>query len=245
MKDDRAEFAELQRQRSAELAADQDVQATAVELAAKVDEHDYAYVWNWMGVPIIQFPADIVTMQELIWDTRPQLIIETGVARGGSVLMYASILQLLGDGEVLGIDIDIRGHNRGSIEQHPMAHRVRLIEGSSVDPDVVAQAARQAARVERVMVVLDSNHTHEHVLDELRAYGPLVTPGQYLVVADTSVEDLPPAPHRPRPWGKGDNPATARDAYLAETDRFEIDPHVNGKLVLTSSPGGYLRCIVP
>jgi cephalosporin hydroxylase len=187
-------------------------------------------------------PPDIVVLQEIIWETRPQLVIETGVARGGSLVLSASILQLIGDGRVLGIDIDIRAHNREAIESHPLAHRIEMIEGSSVDETVLAEVRRAADGVERVMVVLDSNHTHAHVLAELRAYAPLVTVGQYLVVADTFVEDIPSQQHRPgRPWGPGDNPATALREWLADTDAFEPDPFVNAKLLVTASPGGYLR----
>jgi len=147
----------------------------------------------------------------------------------------------VGEGEVLGIDVDIRAHNREAIEAHPLAKRIRMIEGSSLDDDVVAQARAAAANVERVMVVLDSNHTHAHVLAELRAYGPLVTVSQFLVVADTFVEQIPAQGHRPREWGPGDNPATALGAWLDEVDDFAPDPFVNAKLLLTASPGGYLR----
>jgi cephalosporin hydroxylase len=156
-------------------------------------------------------------------------------------VLYASILELLGDGKVLGIDVDVRAHNREAIEAHPLAKRISMIEGSSLDDDVVAQARAAAADVERVMVVLDSNHTHAHVLEELRAYGPLVTAGQFLVVADTFVEQLPAQEHRPREWGPGNNPATALAAWLDEVDGFEPDPFVHAKLLLTASPGGYLR----
>jgi cephalosporin hydroxylase len=188
-------------------------------------------------------PPDIVALQEVIWETRPQLVIETGIARGGSLILYASILELIGEGEVLGIDIDIRPHNRQAIEAHPLARRIRMVEGSSLDDDVVAQVGASASEVERVMVVLDSNHTHDHVLGELRAYGALVTVGQYLVVADTFVEQIPVQQHRPREWGPGNNPATALRAWLDEIEGFEADPFVNAKLLLTASPGGYLRRI--
>ena len=197
--------------------------------------------WSWLGVPVIQMPSDIVALQEILWETRPQLVIETGVARGGSLILSASILELIGEGEVLGIDIDVRAHNRETIESHPLSRRIRLVEGSSLDDAVVAQARAAAEQVERVMVVLDSNHTHEHVLAELRAYAPLVTVGQFLVVADTFIEHIPPQEHRPRPWGPGDNPGTALRAWLEETDAFEADAFVNAKLLLTATPEGYLR----
>jgi len=240
--DDRAEFEREKREAAARMAADEELAKKALELNAAADRHDWSYQWSWLGLPVIQMPPDIVVLQEVIWETRPQLVIETGIARGGSLVLSASILELIGAGTVLGIDIDIRTHNRDAIESHPLAHRVRMIEGSSVDGAVVAEARAAAERVERVMVILDSNHTHEHVLMELRAYAPLVTVGQFLVVADTFVEDIPPQAHRPdRHWGPGDNPATALAAWLDETDGFDPDPFVNAKLLLTASPGGYLR----
>src|SRR4051794_40201866 len=182
--DDRAAFEAQRREAAARLAADERLAADALELNIAADRHDWSYQWSWLGLPVIQLPPDIVALQEVIWETRPELVIETGIARGGSLVLYASLLELVGEGEVLGIDIDIRAHNREAIEAHPLAKRIRMIEGSSLDDDVVARARAAAAEVERVMVVLDSNHTHAHVLGELRAYGPLVTVGQFLVVAD-------------------------------------------------------------
>jgi cephalosporin hydroxylase len=239
--DDREQFEATRRQAAAVMAGDEALIEDALALNIAADRHDWSYQWSWLGVPVIQMPSDIVALQEIIWETRPQLVIETGIARGGSLILSASILELLGEGEVLGIDIDIRAHNRETIEALPFAHRIRMIEGSSLDDAVVEEARRAAATVERVMVILDSNHTHEHVLSELRVYAPVVTVGQFLVVADTFVEKIPPQEHRPRPWGPGDNPATALRAWLAETDGFEPDPFVNAKLLLTASPGGYLR----
>jgi len=241
MADDRADFERTKREAAAHMAADDVLAEKALDLNVAADRHDWSYQWSWLGLPVIQMPPDIVVLQEVIWETRPQLVIETGIARGGSLVLYASILELLGEGEVLGIDVDIRAHNRGAIEAHPLAKRIRMIEGSSLDDDIVARARAAAAEVERVMVVLDSNHSHEHVLGELRAYGRLVTVGQFLVVADTFVEQIPAQEHRPREWGPGNNPATALHAWLDEVDGFEPDPFVNSKLLLTASPGGYLR----
>lgn len=241
--DDTEEFRESQRQYSLELGADENLERMSIDITAESDRHQYSYVWRWLGLPIIQMPTDVVVMQELIWEYRPQVIIETGIARGGSVIFFASLLQLIGDGTVVAVDIDIRPHNRRAIEMHPFGHRVQLIEGSSTDPSIVEEVAARVDGAERVMVVLDSNHTEAHVLDELRQYAPMVTPGQYLVVADTIVEYLPPQTHRPRPWGQGNNPKTALDAYLSECDRFVIDEEVNGKLLMTSTPRGYLRCV--
>jgi cephalosporin hydroxylase len=241
-RDDRAQFEEGKRRAAARMAADGELARDALALNTAADRYDWSYQWSWLGLPVIQLPPDVVALQEVIWETRPQLVIETGIARGGSLILSASILELLGEGSVLGIDIDIRAHNREAIESHPLARRVHMIEGSSVEDAVVSQARAAATEVERVMVILDSNHTHEHVLAELRAYAPLVTVGQFLVVADTFVEDIPPQAHRPdRPWGPGNNPATALAAWLEETDGFEPDAFVNAKLLLTASPGGYLR----
>lgn len=241
MKDDRQAFEDQKRQNASRMSADPAVRAAAHTLYAKAYEHDYTYMWSWMGVPIIQSPDDICAMQEIIWETRPQVIVETGVARGGSILFSAAMLQLLGEGKVVGVDIEIRPHNRDSIESHPLAHRVELIEADAVADATLKQVKQSIGDAERVMVVLDSNHTHDHVLAELRAYAPLVTPGQSLIVADTAVElDITPT-ERDRPWGPGDNPMTAMRQYLKETDAFVPDTFINEKLLLTSNPDGYLR----
>jgi cephalosporin hydroxylase len=199
-----------------------------------------------MGVPIIQLPADIVTTQEVIWETKPDIIIETGVARGGSVLFMASILELIGKGKVIGVDIDIRAHNRRAIEAHPMSRRVALVEGSSTSRDVLSRVRDEIPKAASVMVVLDSDHSRDHVLAELRSYAPLVTPGCYLVVADTLLGQID-ATRAPRKRSQilfvGNDPQTAVQAYLRETDRFEIDPFYNAKLIFASSPGGYLKCL--
>jgi cephalosporin hydroxylase len=240
--DDREEFLAASRAKALEMIRDPEVARLDAELTAVSDRYDYSYMWRWLGLPIIQMPADVVVTQELIWDLRPDVIVETGVARGGSAVFHASMLQLLGHGHVVAVDIDIRPHNREAIESHPLAHRIRLIEGSSVDEEVLDRVRKEIGGAQRVMVVLDSNHTHEHVLAELNAYASVVTSGQFLVVADTLVETLPVQEHRPRPWGRGDNPKTALDAFLRErSDAFEVDEVVNGKLLLTSSRGGYLR----
>lgn len=238
--DDRDAFEASKRLEAAAMRSDVELQNRALDLTADADRYGYSYQWTWLGLPIIQMPADVVALQEVIWAFRPQLVIETGIARGGSLILSASILELIGEGSVLGVDIEIRAHNRCAIEEHPLAHRIRMIEGSSVDPSVIGRV-RDVAAGERTMVVLDSNHTHEHVLAELEAYGPLVTPGQFLVVADTVVESIPPQDHRPRPWGPGNNPSTALAQYLTRHPEFIVDEYINAKLLITSSPGGYLR----
>jgi cephalosporin hydroxylase len=244
-RDDRQEFEESKRQQSLGLGADTELFQQSLDLVTELDRYDYSYLWSWMGVPIIQMPADIMATQEVIWATKPDVIIETGVARGGSVLFMASLLEVMGKGKVIGVDIDIRAHNRDSIERHPMSKRVVLIEGGSVDEDTLARVRAEIPAGARVMVVLDSDHSRDHVLAECRAYGTMVTPGCYLVVADTIVglmsEDQAPK-KRSKLWVRGNEPLAGMNDYLAETDRFEVDPVLNGKLVLSSSPGGYLRC---
>jgi cephalosporin hydroxylase len=197
-----------------------------------------------MGRPIIQFPTDMIALQELIFSIKPDLIIETGIAHGGSLIYSASLLELLGgDGYVLGIDIDIRPHNKAEIEKHPMAKRIKMIQGSSIDSDIIAQAKTHVAGKKSVMVILDSNHTHDHVLQELQGYSPFVTKDSYLIVYDTLVEDMPSRLVGNRPWGPGNNPKTAVWEFLKSNSRFEIDKEIENKLLITVAPDGWLKCI--
>ncbi|MDQ3604621.1 MAG: cephalosporin hydroxylase family protein [Gemmatimonadota bacterium] len=224
------------------MADDSEMTELARQLFLKSCEYRYSYNFSWMGRPIIQYPQDMIAMQEIIWSVEPDLIIETGIAHGGSLIFYASILELLGgEGQVLGIDIDIREHNRVEIEKHPMFRRIQMIEGSSVDEAVVDRVREVANGKQRVLVVLDSNHSHEHVLRELQLYSPLVTTGSYLVVFDTVVEDMPDEAFPDRPWGRGDNPKTAVLEFLQSNDSFEVDRGTESKLLLTVAPGGYLK----
>lgn len=209
-----------------------------------VSRYKYSYYFSWMGRPIIQFPQDIIAMQEIIWQVQPGLIIETGIAHGGSLIFYASMLELMGgNGHVLGIDIDIRQPNRLAIEQHPMFKRIRMIQGSSIDQRVAKQAYEFAKEKGKVLVALDSNHTHDHVLQELNLYSPLVTKDSYLVVFDTIIEDMPEDSFPNRPWGKGNNPKTAVRKFLETNHRFVVDKEIENKLLITVAPNGYLRCI--
>ncbi len=204
----------------------------------------YSYNFTWMGRPIIQYPQDILAMQEIIWNTKPDLIIETGIAHGGSLIFYASMLEIIGGkGTVLGIDVDIREHNRKEIEKHPMFKRIKMIQGSSVDKNVINKVLTFAKDKNHVLVVLDSNHTHDHVLKELDNYSPMVTKGGYLVVFDTIIEDLPKKFYPDRPWDKGNNPKTAVLEFLKHNDRFVIDKEIEQKLLITVAPCGYLKCI--
>lgn len=226
------------------LMADEDLQARSRAWLTEITRHRYTYNFTWLGRPVIQLPQDLLAVQEIVWRVRPDLIVETGIAHGGSLIHSASLLELIGgDGLVVGVDVDIRAHNRREIEAHPLARRIRLIEGSSTDPAIAAKVAEHARGRPSVMVVLDSDHTHAHVLRELELYAPLVTRGSYLIVFDTLIEDLPEALFAGRRWGKGNNPKTAVWRYLKSTDRFEIDTRLAGKLLLTCAPDGYLRCI--
>ncbi|UCF69639.1 MAG: cephalosporin hydroxylase family protein [Acidobacteriota bacterium] len=221
------------------------------EFIVKTAPYRYSYNFTWMGVPIIQVPQDMIAMQEIIFSVRPELIIETGIAHGGSIIYYASLLELLesagaaaAGAKVLGIDIDIRPHNRDRIESHPMYERIEMIEGSSIDPEVLARVGRKAAGKQRILVALDSNHTHEHVRKELELYSPFVGKGSYLVVFDTVVEDMPEDAFPDRPWGVGNNPKTAVREFLAASDRFVVDRELESRLLITVAPSGYLKCVM-
>jgi cephalosporin hydroxylase len=217
-------------------------QAHALFLSAST--YRYPYNFTWLGRPIIQLPEDIVIVQELIWRVQPDLIVETGIAHGGSLMLSASLLEMLGgDGRVVGIDREIRPHNRQAIEAHPLFKRITMIEGSSIDDTVVRQVKEEALGRERVMVLLDSSHTHAHVLRELELYTPMVRAGSYVIVFDTVVDDMPDHFFAERPWGRGDNPKTAVREFLKQTDRFELDREVEKKLLFTCCPEGFLRCV--
>lgn len=239
------------------LGDDKDVQALSRIWMREISPHKYAYNFRWLGRPAIQFPQDQIALQELIWQIRPDLIIETGIAHGGSLAFSASMLALLDmcdaieSGEmmdpkvskrkVLGLDIDIRLHNKVAIEAHPMASRIQMIQGSSIDPNIVAQVYEIAKGYNKVLVCLDSNHTHEHVLAELEAYAPLTSINSYCIVYDTAVEDMPASLAGDRPWGPGNNPKTAVWEYLKTHPEFEIDKSIENKLLITVAPDGYLK----
>lgn len=239
--------------------ADASLNRKTAEWMVKANRVKYSYHFDWLARPIIQYPQDIVAMQEVIWSVRPDLIIETGVAHGGSLIFSASLLALLDMADaidtgtefnpaisrrkVLGIDIDIRSHNRAAIEAHPMASRIQMIQGSSIAPEIIAKVHEIAHRYQRVLVCLDSNHTHQHVLAELSAYAQLTSVGSYCVVFDTIIEDLPASMFPNRRWGPGDNPKTAVWEFLKRNPEFEIDKRIQNKLLITVAPDGYLRRI--
>ena len=207
----------------------------------------YSYNFRWMGIPIIQYPQDIVAMQEIIYDLKPDLIIETGIAHGGSIVFYASLLELNAmaggprNAKVIGIDIDIRAHNLINLEKHSMFPRMELIEGSSVSEEIVRKVHEIAKGFKKILLILDSNHTEEHVLCELWAYSDLVSIGSYCVVFDTVIEDLPDELHSDRPWGKGNNPKSAVFKFLAKNSNFAIDAGIDEKIQISVAPSGYLK----
>lgn len=218
----------------------------AREFLIDTSSTNYSYNFTWLGRPIIQFPQDMIAMQELIWAIQPDLVIETGIAHGGSLILYSSILELIGKGgEVLGIDIEIREHNRIAIEEHPMYKNITMIEGNAIGEEVVNKVKDfiKEKGKKNIMVVLDSNHTHEHVAKELEIYADFVTKNNYIIVFDTVIEDVPETFFPNRPWGKGDNPKTAVWEFLKKNDRFEIDKKIEDKILITVAPDGYLKCI--
>jgi len=243
--------------RLADAAGNMELQAATQAFMERSIAAKYSYNWFWMGRPIIQYPQDICAMQELVWKVRPDVIVETGIAHGGSLILSASILAMLDLCEateagtvidpgkpkrrVVGVDIDIRPHNRAAIEAHPMAKRITMIQGSSVDPGIVAQVKDAVGAARTVMVCLDSNHTHDHVLAELEAYAPMVSVGSYCVVFDTVIENLPSDMYVDRPWDVGDNAMTAARTWLARDPGFVIDREMDAKLQITVAPNGYLR----
>ena len=240
------DFADRNRKMTAAMAADRAVQRRSLEWLEATAKYEYSYHFTWLGLPIIQYPQDILAVQEIVWAAKPDLIVETGIARGGSLALSASLLELLGGtGIVVGIDIDIRRPNRLAIERHALAHRIVMIEGSSTDPEVVEQVREYSSGRSRVVVMLDSNHTHDHVLRELELYSPMVGPGGYIIVFDTVIEDMPADSYPDRPWSKGNNPATAVRAFLQDDSRFEVDHELEEKLLITVASGGYLRCVRP
>lgn len=250
-------FAQERLDRVQAYAQDAEFQSLSQSWLRESMQRKYVYNFDWLGRPIIQYPNDMVAMQELVWRVRPDLIIETGIAHGGSLVLSASLLAMLdmcdaieagqtmdprkSRRKVLGIDIDIRAHNRAAIESHPMADRIEMIQGSSVAPDVVERVHAFAKDYPRVLVCLDSMHTHDHVMAELQAYAPLVSVGSYCVVFDTFVQDMPPGFFSDRPWDVGDNPKTAVREWLQGRSDFVVDAQWDQRLMVTVAPQGFLR----
>jgi cephalosporin hydroxylase len=236
-------FEEERNKRIEDQGKNTDLKSASEKFINESIRSNYSYNFSWMGRPIIQYPQDMVVMQEIIWNIQPDLIIETGIAHGGSLIYYSSILELIGQGEIVGIDIDIRDHNKREIEKHPMAKRIKMIQGSSISEEVLSEVAELAKGKNKIIVCLDSNHTHEHVLQELELYSPFVSSNSYLVVFDTIVEDLAPGLVKDRPWDKGNNPKTAVWEFLQKNDSFVIDNAIDSKLLISVAPSGYLKKI--
>ena len=227
------------------LSSDKELKKLGNEFIEKTGKNKYSYNFSWLGRPIIQFPQDMIALQEIIWESKPDLIIETGIAHGGSLIFSASILEMIGNsGEVVGIDIDIREHNRRLIEEHFLSKRIKMIQGSSVNIEVISKIKNLIKNKKSIMVILDSNHTHDHVLEELNIYSKFVSKNNYLIVFDTSIEDMP-VNYRwgDRPWGKGNNPRTAVNQFLMGNKEFIIDNSIDGKLIITVATSGYLKKI--
>lgn len=206
-------------------------------------KNEYSYHFRWLGIPIIQYPQDALAYQEIIWKVKPDLIIETGIARGGSLIFSASILEIIGKGKVLGIDIDIHKQNKKNVKTHSLSKRISMLEGSSIDEKIVNKVYKFASGKKKILVMLDSNHTHEHVLNELRLYSPLVSKGSYIIVFDSVIGDLPSHLNKNRPWNKENNPKTAIFQFLKENRRFAMDLSISNKLAITATPYGYLKCV--
>lgn len=230
------------------LGSDKKLRQLALKFLAQSSKYKYSYNFDWLGLPIIQFPQDIMAMQEIIWKVKPDLIIETGVARGGSIIFYASLLEMLGGkGKVVGIDIDIRQHNKKRIMSHPLyksKKRIILLEGSSTDSRVLEKVRKIARGKKRILICLDSDHTHDHVIKELELYSPLVSKGSYIVVFDTDIEQLPASLFVGKPYSKGNSPQIAADVFLAKNNNFIADKQITDKFLITVATGGYLKRIM-
>ncbi len=237
------EFFHERREDIQRMDGDDELKRKSIEWMIASDKYKYSYNFTWLGRPIIKYPTDIVATQEIIWSVKPDLIIETGIAHGGSLILSASMLELLGgDRRVIGIDIDIRAHNRAEIESHPLFRRIDLVEGSSVAADTLEKVKQLADGYRTVMVFLDSLHTHAHVAAELELYAPMVSVGSYLVLPDTFIEYFPKGYYADdRPWDVGNNPMTALREFMKGNDRFEVDRGLNDKLMITEAFDGYLR----
>jgi len=215
----------------------------AMNFIKESNKYKYTYHFSWLGRPIIQVPQDIIAIQEIIWKVKPELILETGIAHGGSLIFSSSMLELIGKGKVVGIDIDIRHHNKNAIQKHPLYKRIIMIQGSSIEKNTISKVKKFTKGKKKIIVILDSSHTHDHVLKELQLYSPFVKKGSYLIVLDTAIEDMPKNSFKNRPWDKKNNPKTAVREFLKTNNRFEIDKDYDDKLLITSAPKGYLKCI--
>lgn len=240
---DRTKFDKEKAERIPKLYDSKALNNAAVEFVVESDKQNYAYNWSWLNLPIIQMPEDIVMVQEIIWDVKPDIIIETGIAWGGSVVLSASILELIGKGEVHAVDTVLPEHNISAIKDYKFSNRIHLYNGSSVDPAIESKISSRIKEGDKVLLLLDSNHTHQHVLNELEVYSKYISEGGYIIVSDTIIEEIPEQKHRPRPWGKGDNPRTALDQFLKNNERFSRDNQYNQKALSSYTRNGYVKCI--
>jgi len=241
------EFDSRNREMVKKMSEDDNLKKMSLDWITETGKYEYGYHFKWLGRPVIQLPQDMVAMQEIIWDVKPDIIIETGIAHGGSLIFSASMLALLEicgeieNGQVLGIDIDIREHNKKAIEAHPMSKKITMYEGSSIEEEMITRVHEFAKKGKKILVCLDSNHTHDHVLAELKAYANLASVGSYCTVFDTIIEDLPEGSFPDRPWDKGNNAKTAVWEFLKTNDDFEIDKEIENKILITVAPDGYLK----
>jgi len=251
-------FAHERAENISEMSKDVNINRLGLEFLCKTAHYNYSYNFDWLSRPIIQYPQDIVAFQEIVWKIKPDLIIEMGVARGGSLILSASLLAMIDLSEfgtanvspradkprsVLGVDIDIRDHNRKALESHFLFPRINLIEGSSIDEKIITKVKNIAMDYNNIMICLDSNHTHEHVLAELEAYALLTSIGSYCIVFDTVIEDMPIEMHKNRPWNPGNSPKTAVKEFIDKNSEFKIDEEIQDKLLITSAPDGFLKRI--
>lgn len=238
------EFLKLNEQAADAMSKDKDLQSKALSVLVDADQHRWIHQNSWLGEPLLNLPTDMFAIQDIIWRTRPEFIIEVGVAWGGGLLFGATMLEVIGGQKVIGVDIFIPPDLRQRLANHgKLSNRLELIEGSSTAPETLAKIRELVGDSKKVLVVLDSYHTHDHVLNELRCYAQFVLSGQYLICGDTVVERIPEQLHRPRPWGPGNNPATAVGEFLAESKRFVVDKDIDNRLLLSCHPGGYLRAL--
>ena len=240
----REEFEKMRIEAAKEMAEDEELQQDALDVLVKADKHNWIHQTNWFGEPVLQLPHDLFALQEIIYKTRPEYIIELGVAWGGSLLFYATLMKMLGGKRVIGVDIYIPEDLKRRLYSHAeIMPLITLINGSSTAPEAIKEIKDIVGNSNKVMVILDSYHTHEHVLNELRLYSPLVGKGYYLICGDTIIESIPEQEHRQREWGHGNNPQTALLQFLKENDRFAIDKTIENKLLLSCNPNGYLVCV--
>ena len=236
------EFKKRNKKKIQQMSKDKNLKEISEKWFLESYQYEYSYHFNWLGRPIIQYPQDMIAIQEIIWKYKPDIIIETGIAHGGSLIFSASMLELIGKGEVIGIDIDIRKHNEKEIKKHSLYKRIKMLEGSSINKKI-RDKVYDFAKNKKVMIFLDSHHTEKHVSKELEFYSPLVTKGGYLVVFDTIIEDLPDKYVKNRDWGKNNSPKSAVKKFLKNNNRFKIDKDIEKKLLITAATSGYLKCI--